>query len=88
MVLTLIARWSHRTGWSEAHRLALAGGAMLTYAWHCFPWKTIAPASPAVDLVGDIVFTTGAVALLVVTALRLRRRGESAPLIVGRRRSG
>ncbi|MQA85247.1 MAG: hypothetical protein GEV03_11635 [Streptosporangiales bacterium] len=77
VVLTLMARWSHRAGWSDAHRLALAGGALLTYAWHSFPWQSIAPASPAVDLAGNTLFTAGAVALLVVTALRLRRDGRS-----------
>ncbi|MFC7585461.1 hypothetical protein ACFQYP_18280 [Nonomuraea antimicrobica] len=69
VVLTVIARWSRREGWSQAHRLALAGGALLTYAWHSFPWRTIDPASLAVDLAGNVVFTAGAVVLLVVAAL-------------------
>ncbi|SEG95813.1 hypothetical protein SAMN05444920_109166 [Nonomuraea solani] len=29
----LISRWSRRTGWSDSHRVTLAGGALLTYAW-------------------------------------------------------
>ncbi|MEV6156954.1 hypothetical protein AB0L53_42105 [Nonomuraea sp. NPDC052129] len=69
---TLIVRWSRRPGWSDAHRLALAGGAMLTYAWHSFPWKSIEPASPAEDLTSNAILTAGTVALLVVAALRLR----------------
>ncbi|MEU8148788.1 hypothetical protein [Nonomuraea sp. NPDC048901] len=51
----LVARWSHRSGWSDAHRLALAAGAMLTYAWHSFPWEpvTTEPVSQAVDLTSN-----------------------------------
>ncbi|MEV4009161.1 hypothetical protein AB0J35_01600 [Nonomuraea angiospora] len=67
----LVARWSHRSGWSDAHRLALAAGAMLTYAWHSFPWKVIVPASPAADLAGNAVMTVGAVVLLVFAARRV-----------------
>ncbi|ODU00633.1 MAG: hypothetical protein ABS81_23050 [Pseudonocardia sp. SCN 72-86] len=29
-------RWARRDGWSAAHVLGLAGGALLTYAWHAF----------------------------------------------------
>lgn len=72
-VLTAVARWSHRCGWSQAHRLALAGGAMLAYAWHSFLWPPIGtPVSLAVDLAGDAVLTTGAIVLLTIAALRLR----------------
>ncbi|MDP4510109.1 hypothetical protein [Nonomuraea turcica] len=79
-VATVVVRWSHRAGWSQAHRLALAGGAMLTYAWHSFPQRTITPTVPrtpptplAEDLASNAILTAGAVALLVVAALRLRR---------------
>ena len=48
---TVVVRWSGRAGWSQAHRLALAGGAMLAYALallpvegHPAPWKpTVQP---------------------------------------------
>jgi hypothetical protein len=37
VVMTLlITHWSRRAGWGAAHRLALAGGAMLTGAWGAF----------------------------------------------------
>ncbi|MEU6784522.1 hypothetical protein ABZ912_35450 [Nonomuraea angiospora] len=79
-VATVVIRWSHRVGWSQAHRLALAGGAMLTYAWHSFPQRNITPTVPptpptslAEDLTSNGILTVGAVALLVVAALRLRQ---------------
>ncbi|GAA3222043.1 hypothetical protein [Nonomuraea helvata] len=79
-VATMVVRWSHRAGWSQAHRLALAGGAMLTYAWHSFPQRNITPTVPptrptslAEDLTSNAILTAGAVALLLVAALRLRQ---------------
>ncbi|NBE97266.1 hypothetical protein GUY59_29460 [Nonomuraea sp. K271] len=69
-----ISRWSRRTGWSDAHRLALAGGALLTYAWHAFPWDpiTASPVSSATDLAGNAILATATIALLITAALRLR----------------
>ncbi|HEX6444330.1 MAG TPA: hypothetical protein VF053_04510 [Streptosporangiales bacterium] len=63
---------SRLRGFGAAHRLALAGGALLTYAWHAFPEAPVFPATPTADLIGNAVFAAGAVALLVVAALRLR----------------
>ncbi|MEU7832056.1 hypothetical protein [Nonomuraea sp. NPDC049129] len=84
-VATVVVRWSHRAGWSQAHRLALAGGAMLTYAWHSFPQRNITPTVPptkptslAEDLAGNAILTAGAVALLIVAALRLRRPSDTS----------
>ncbi|MEV1245685.1 hypothetical protein ACIBO2_52780 [Nonomuraea sp. NPDC050022] len=69
----LVARWSHRFGWSDAHRLALAAGAMLTYAWHSFPWEpvTTEPVSQVVDLTSNAISTVGAIVLLVIAARRV-----------------
>lgn len=68
----VIGYCSRMRGFGAAHRFALAGGALLTYAWHAFPEGPVFPASRAADLVGNAVFAAGAVALLVVAALRLR----------------
>jgi hypothetical protein len=76
-VTALVVRWSSAAGWGDAHRLALAGGALLTYAWHAFVERPLLPVSATVDLIGDVVFGLGAVVLLVVSALRLRE-GSSA----------
>ena len=55
-----------RAGWGAAHRLALAGGALLTYAWHSFPQKPVLGSAGTIDLVGNVVFSIGAVVLLTV----------------------
>ena len=31
--VAIIVKWAHRQGWDGSHRLALAGGALLTYGW-------------------------------------------------------
>jgi hypothetical protein len=78
VVLTLVARWSRRSGWSQAHRLALAGGAVLVYAWHSFLWPPVGiPTIPAIDLAGDAFFTAVALLLLMTAARRLSR--EAVP---------
>ncbi|MBO3749463.1 hypothetical protein J5X84_25570 [Streptosporangiaceae bacterium NEAU-GS5] len=56
--------WSGRPGWDGRHRVALAGGALLTYAWHGFTMTSLVPSTPLIDLVSHILFAAGAVALL------------------------
>ncbi|NLU74918.1 hypothetical protein HCC61_19930 [Streptomyces sp. HNM0575] len=74
----LVARWSARTGWTRGHQLALAGGALLTYAWHGFQTRPFVPATHAVQLLSHIVLALGALLVLAVAAVRLRA-GESHP---------
>ena len=69
----IILVWSRKPGWGPWHRLALASGAILTYAWHGFFTNGVMPASPAVMLASHVIFAAGALALLVVAALRVRR---------------
>jgi len=64
LVAVLVVRWSGRIGWGPAHRLALAGGALLTYAWHSFPEKPVIGSTGTIDLVGNTVFSLCAVVLL------------------------
>ncbi|MBB5784627.1 hypothetical protein [Nonomuraea jabiensis] len=52
-------------------RVSVAAGAMLTYAWHSFPWQVIVRASPAADLAGNAVMTVAAAVLLVFAARRV-----------------
>src|SRR4029453_10116762 len=61
------------TSWTDAHVLALAGGALLTYAWHSFPQEPVLGSKGTVDLVGNAVFSTGAVLLLAAAVRRVRR---------------
>ncbi|SPL90059.1 unnamed protein product [[Actinomadura] parvosata subsp. kistnae] len=79
-VAAVLLRWSGRPGWSQAHRLALAGGAMLAYAWHSFPWQPIplpgeGQASPALDQTSNTILTAATLVLLVIAARRLRAEG-------------
>lgn len=69
----LIARWSRSAGWDGRHTLALAGGGLLTYAWHGFAQPPAVPAPAAVDLAGNTFFALAAVALLLLAARRTAR---------------
>jgi hypothetical protein len=84
VVLALVAafgvRWaSRRRGWGDAHRLALAAGPLLTYAWSAFPQPPVLPASPTADLIGNAVFAIAALALVGVAAIRLHRQPADGP---------
>jgi uncharacterized membrane protein YeiB len=59
--------WSGGSGWGPLHRLALTGGALLTYGW----WSLLLPATvtrsdSTVDTVGNILFLGGALTLIVL----------------------
>jgi hypothetical protein len=59
-----------RINWGSRHRLALAGGAALTYAWHRFPAAAVVSVSQRIDLASNVIFTG---ALLVVLSAAARR---------------
>jgi hypothetical protein len=71
--VVLIMHWSRSDGWGAAHHLALAGGALLTYALVAFPQEPIVGSTGAIDLTGNIIFLLGAIALLAAAASALRR---------------
>jgi hypothetical protein len=73
LVTVLVVRWSGRIGWGPAHRLALAGGALLAYAWHSFPEKPVIGSSGTIDLVGNAVFSLCAVVLLAAASRAVGR---------------
>jgi hypothetical protein len=71
---TAAARWSGRARWSERHRLAVAGGLLLTYAWYGFVQKpSVGHVSPHVDLLGDAALTAAALGLLITAIVRVAR---------------
>lgn len=78
VALAVILAWSRPANWDGRHTLALAAGTALTYAWHGFPQRCVVPVSQTVDLVGNIVFSLGAVFVIWMAARRtgaaLRRR--------------
>jgi hypothetical protein len=70
-----VSFWSRRAEWNERHRLAVAGGFLLTYAWYCYVQiPSVGETSPMVNLIGDLVFSAGAIALLVTAFMRVARR--------------
>jgi hypothetical protein len=60
----LLVRWARRPGWTERHVLALAGGALATYAWYAFPSQPLVGAGGLVDVGGNVLFSVGLAALL------------------------
>ena len=76
-MVVVMARWSRRTGWDAAHRLGMAGGALLTYAWGGFILTALYGRTGIIDLVGNVVFALGAIALLAA-AIRTVSRSRAA----------
>lgn len=69
----IILVWSRRRTWSPVHRFALAGGALITYAWYGFVQHPTAGAAGKVAIIGNGIFAAMAVALLFVAARRVAR---------------
>jgi hypothetical protein len=67
----LVARLSRRAGWQTRHQVALAAGALLTYAWAGFLITGLKHHDDPVAFAGNGAFAVGAIALIVV-ALRER----------------
>ncbi len=70
-----LIRWSARADWGPVHRVALAGGALLTYAWHSFIETPVIGSKGAIDLVGNVVFSLGAIVLLAAALRAASREG-------------
>lgn len=73
LIIKLVSHWSQLTGWGNAHRLALAGGALLTYAWYGFPQPPTAGSGGVIDLIGNGIFAVGAIALLAIANRSVRQ---------------
>lgn len=56
----IVYRWSRRIGWGDMHRIAIAGGGILTYAWLGL-------------FSGSFFFSCGTIILLVVAVRKLRK---------------
>ncbi|WP_241775837.1 hypothetical protein [Bacillus wiedmannii] len=73
IVTTLFLNWSRRKGWGNTHELALAGGALLTYAWHSFIEDPVIGATGTIDFIGNVIFSFGAVIVLLLSIKNLMR---------------
>lgn len=72
VMTVLITLWSRREGWGAAHRLALAGGALLTYSWGGFVCASLVGNTGTVDRIGNVIFALGAIILLILAARKTR----------------
>ncbi len=77
VAVIVLVRCSRRTGWTQKHALAVAGGTLLTYAWHAFPETPVLDASRTVDLIGNTVFALLALVLLAFATIRCEKFGDS-----------
>ena len=59
----LVAGLARRTGWHARHRLALATGALMTYAWAAFYLTALKHHGDPVAYAGNGVFALAALAL-------------------------
>ncbi|OSX94464.1 hypothetical protein [Bacillus nitratireducens] len=73
MMTILFLNWSRRKSWGNKHELALAGGALLTYAWHSFIEDPVIGATGTVDLIGNVIFSLGAIIILFLAIKNLMR---------------
>jgi hypothetical protein len=69
-LIVAISILSHRTAWNALHRLALAGGAALAYAWHAFIQTPAVGSAGTSFRIGNAVFAAALILLLVFAARR------------------
>lgn len=72
LVLAAVLFWSRSPAWSIRHKVALAGGAALAYAWHAF---IETPAIGHLDSsvrIGNGIFALGAIALIAIAEAKTR----------------
>jgi hypothetical protein len=69
-VIAAVSVLSHRVGWDGRHRLALAGGAALTYAWHSFLQHPAVGSGGIGFRIGNAIFAAALIVLLVFAGRR------------------
>lgn len=70
--------WSRRSGWGPEHTLAVAGGALITYAWNGFVQPSLDQGNSTIDLIGNGVFAAIALAVLAFAIVRTAREPRQA----------
>jgi hypothetical protein len=71
-VAALVLILSRRPGWKPTHKLALAAGAALSYAWHAFIEPPVIGGTGLDVRIGNAIFALAAVLLIAFAARRLR----------------
>ena len=72
-VIAVVKIVSQRTAWASRHRLALAGGAALAYAWHAFLQKPVVGVSGWDHRIDNAIFAAALIVLLFFAAQRTSR---------------
>jgi protein-S-isoprenylcysteine O-methyltransferase Ste14 len=75
----VIGRLSRRDGWTDSHRLAVAGGALLTYAWIGFVVGSVSGRVHSLAIVFHVFLAVGALVLLAAAAHRLHTSRSARP---------
>jgi len=75
--LLLVPALSRRAGWDARHRLALAGGALLSYCWLGFSLLTMTGSGSALNLAGQGVLVVAAIVLLTLATWRVRSSAKA-----------
>jgi hypothetical protein len=70
VIIASILVMSRRSGWDSRHRLGLAAGAALTYAWHSFTVSPVVGRAGAGFRIGNVIFAAGLLMLLFFGARR------------------
>jgi len=74
VVIAVVWSMSQKSAWSATHRLALAAGAGITYAWHAFTVpKPVVGTGGAWFRIGNAIFAAGLIFLLVFAARKTSR---------------
>jgi hypothetical protein len=76
-IAALVLVLSRRAGWRPAHKLALAAGAALSYAWHAFIEPPVIGGTGLSVRIGNVIFALGAVFLIAFAARRLRANTQT-----------
>jgi len=79
-IAAAIIVWSRRAGWGARHRLAVAAGGLITYAWHSFTMHPLMGGGPVVTPVSHAVLAAAALAMLWFETRSLRRSQRAAPV--------
>lgn len=72
VVVIAVLYWACSSRWNMSHKLGLAGGAALAYAWHAFIEKPAVGQMDSLVRIGNAIFALGALALIATAASRVR----------------
>jgi hypothetical protein len=70
LVLATVLFWSRSSLWNMRHKLALASGAALAYAWHAFIENPAVGHTNSSVRIGNAIFALGAIALIATAAAK------------------